>query len=73
MSTSVHGMHAPVTGNWYRSATIPPGNYLISAADKTETNNLAAQYPEKVQQLQALWYQWAQTHQVFPKPGGRKQ
>ncbi|MDR6568046.1 arylsulfatase [Chitinophaga ginsengisegetis] len=42
------------------------------AADKTETNNLAAQYPEKVQQLQTLWYQWAQTHQVFPKPGSRK-
>lgn len=41
------------------------------AADKTETRDLAAQYPEKVQELQTRWYEWAQTHQVFPKPGNR--
>ncbi|WP_295122233.1 arylsulfatase [uncultured Chitinophaga sp.] len=41
------------------------------AADKTETNNLAAQHPEKVQELAVLWRNWAQTHQVFPKPGRR--
>jgi arylsulfatase A-like enzyme len=37
-------------------------------ADQTETKDLAAQYPDKVQQLDRLWHQWANTHQVFPKP-----
>lgn len=39
------------------------------ATDGTETANLAAQQPEKVRQLAALWQQWANTHQVYPKPG----
>ncbi|WP_158795540.1 arylsulfatase [Pedobacter sp. L105] len=38
------------------------------AVDKTETKDLAAQYPQKVQQLDSLWNQWANTHKVFPKP-----
>lgn len=41
------------------------------AEDKTETHDLAAEYPEKVKALQIRWYEWAQTHQVFPKPGSR--
>ncbi|RFM28473.1 arylsulfatase [Deminuibacter soli] len=39
------------------------------AADRTETTDLAARYPGKVQQLQTMWREWATTHQVFPKPG----
>lgn len=39
------------------------------AVDKTETNDVAAQNPDKVKQLEVLWQQWAHTHQVFPKPG----
>ncbi|KAA2238479.1 arylsulfatase [Chitinophaga agrisoli] len=42
------------------------------AADRTETQDLAAQHPEKVQQLDSLWRQWANTHQVFPKPGKKR-
>lgn len=39
------------------------------ATDKSEVQDLAARYPEKVRQLQGLWQQWASQHQVFPKPG----
>lgn len=37
--------------------------------DKTETQDVTVRYPEKVRQLDSLWHQWANTHQVFPKPG----
>ena len=39
------------------------------AADKSETQDVAAQHPDKVRQLESQWHQWANTHQVFPKPG----
>jgi arylsulfatase len=35
--------------------------------DKTETNDLADQEPEKVQELDSLWQHWAEIHKVFPK------
>ncbi|MFA6086556.1 arylsulfatase [Mucilaginibacter sp.] len=38
------------------------------AADKSETLDLKAKYPGKVKQLDSLWHNWANTHQVFPKP-----
>lgn len=38
--------------------------------DRTETNDLGAQYPAKVKQLDSLWHNWANAHQVFPKPKG---
>jgi len=38
------------------------------AVDRTEMNDLAANYPAKVHQLDSLWLNWAKTHQVFPKP-----
>ncbi|RIV22669.1 arylsulfatase [Fibrisoma montanum] len=37
--------------------------------DKTETQDVAAQHPDKVEQLASRWHRWASTHQVFPKPG----
>lgn len=37
--------------------------------DETELNDLSAQHPEVVSRLSARWWQWAGTHQVFPKPG----
>jgi arylsulfatase A-like enzyme len=37
--------------------------------DETEMNDLAAQNPEIVSKLSAKWRQWANTHNVFPKPG----
>lgn len=36
--------------------------------DGTETQDIAAQHPDKVQQLVGEWHQWANTHQVYPKP-----
>ncbi len=36
--------------------------------DKSETNNLAAQYPDKVAALSKLWDDWAIKHHVLPKP-----
>lgn len=42
------------------------------AEDGSETRDLAAKYPEKVQYLEKRWQQWAETHNVFPKPGGKK-
>ncbi|ARK11677.1 arylsulfatase [Fibrella sp. ES10-3-2-2] len=38
------------------------------ATDKSETQNIAARHPDKVRQLRGLWQQWANTHQVLPKP-----
>ncbi len=37
--------------------------------DKTELNDLAAKYPDKVKELNDLWENWAKENQVFPKPG----
>lgn len=39
------------------------------ATDRTETQDVAAQHPDKVRQLASEWHQWARMHQVFPKPG----
>ncbi|WP_443947304.1 arylsulfatase [Pedobacter sp. AW1-32] len=36
--------------------------------DHSETKDLAAQNPTKVAELRRLWQQWANGHQVFPKP-----
>jgi arylsulfatase len=37
--------------------------------DETELNDLSAQYPDVVSKLSSQWRQWANTHQVLPKPG----
>jgi len=39
--------------------------------DKTETTDMKSKHPEKVHQLDSLWHNWANTHQVFPKPGNK--
>jgi len=39
------------------------------AVDRSETRDVASQYPGKVRELEKQWQQWASTHQVFPKPG----
>ncbi|MGI4750103.1 MAG: arylsulfatase [Janthinobacterium lividum] len=38
------------------------------ASDRTETTDLSEKYPQKVKLLDSLWHNWANTHQVFPKP-----
>ena len=36
--------------------------------DRSETNNLADQHPERVAAMRQQWYDWAKTSQVFPSP-----
>ena len=36
--------------------------------DQTELHDLSGQYPEKVQQLDSMWQQWAKKVHVFPRP-----
>jgi len=67
---------AVINGHWKLVANKDPNPPYISnwelynlKIDRTETNNLAAKYPQKVKQLSALWYQWAKTHLVLPLDG----
>ncbi len=43
--------------------------YKINA-DETEQNDLAAQYPDKVMELEGMWQDWASSNKVLPKPKG---
>ena len=36
------------------------------ATDPFETNDLAGKYPDKVEELETKWIEWANTHKVFP-------
>ncbi|WPQ65810.1 arylsulfatase [Chitinophaga sancti] len=40
--------------------------------DRSETNDLAAQEPLRVKELEGLWREWANTHSVLPKPTPKK-
>jgi arylsulfatase A-like enzyme len=40
-------------------------------ADRTELNNLANRYPERVRELTARWNTWAERTNVLPQPGNR--
>lgn len=40
--------------------------YDISA-DRSETYNLAAKHPKKLEKMVAKWYEWAETRNVFPQ------
>ncbi|GAB3908368.1 arylsulfatase [Mucilaginibacter boryungensis] len=61
-------------GNWKLTAFSKDTAWHLFnlTTDKTETNDLAQQYPDKVHKLDSLWRTWAKTHQVFPKPSKRK-
>ena len=36
------------------------------AEDRTETNDLAEKYPEKVEEMKAKWEEWAERVKVYP-------
>ncbi|GAA4797427.1 arylsulfatase [Olivibacter ginsenosidimutans] len=57
--------------NWKLVQAIPDQQWHLYnlADDRTELNDLAGTYPEKVKQLSAMWNQWAKEHHVLPKPG----
>jgi arylsulfatase len=79
-------VHTTLYNEHYRARYVRDGEWkLVSLAndttwhlykineDETELNDLSAQNPAVVQKLAQQWYDWANTHQVFPKPGGRMQ
>ena len=39
------------------------------ATDRSETKDVAAEHPDEVKRLDSLWWGWARSHQVYPKPG----
>ena len=51
--------------------TVELGEVIESEA--RELNDLSAQHPAVVKRLAEQWRAWANTHQVFPKPGNRNQ
>lgn len=59
------------SGNWKLVSTSRDTNWRLYdlATDGSETQDIAARHPDKVQQLDTRWRAWANTHQVFPKPG----
>lgn len=49
-------------GNWRLTALADGGWQLFDLAhDLSETNNVAAEYPEKVREMKSLWNTWAQS------------
>lgn len=60
-------------GDWKLVSTNDRNWHLFNLAeDRSETNDLKAQYPDKVKAMDSLWQQWANTHKVFPKPTPKK-
>ncbi|MES2375399.1 MAG: arylsulfatase [Bacteroidota bacterium] len=56
-------------GDWKLVSTNDHNWHLFNLAeDKSETNDLKDQYPDKVKHLDSLWQTWANAHKVFPKP-----
>ena len=41
-------------------------SYLDLDKDPFETHDLSATYPDKVEELESKWIEWANTHKVFP-------
>lgn len=59
-------------GDWKMVSTNDHNWHLFNLAeDHSETNDLKAQYPDKVKQMDSLWQNWAHTHYVLPKPKPR--
>ena len=60
------------TRNWrfVRIDEIPMEKWALYdlEKDRTETNNLAGLYPEKVKEMAGLWQRWAERTHTIPKP-----
>lgn len=57
-------------GNWKLVSPSSDSTWQLYdlSADRSETKNLAAEHPELAKRLANRWHEWADTHQVFPKP-----
>ncbi|UCG60268.1 MAG: arylsulfatase [Phycisphaerales bacterium] len=67
------GNRAVRAGKWKLVSKHPGGWELYDLeADRTELNSLAQKYPEKVQQLKAMYQRWAERCGVQPWPVKRR-
>jgi arylsulfatase len=62
------------SGNWkiVSKNNDPTWHLYDLSKDKTEMNDLAANNPDKVKELEGMWKEWADANKVFPKPGRKK-
>ena len=60
----------PDAGHFRREDEIPISEWALYnlESDRTELNNLAADYPDKVKDLAAKWQRWAVQTNTVPKP-----
>jgi arylsulfatase A-like enzyme len=65
------GNRAVITEEWKLVARGWRGAWELynMIADRTETNNLAAENPDQVALLAGMWDAWARRVKVFPRPG----
>ena len=58
-------------GSWKLVSKEAAGEWELYdlAADRTETNDLAASQPDRVERMAANWQQWAQRCDVLPLDG----
>ena len=59
---------AIIDGSWklVRASRNTPWALINLETDPFETCDLSHQYPEKVEELETKWIEWANTHKVFP-------
>jgi arylsulfatase len=56
-------------GRWKAVKDLPSEQWELYdlSVDRMEENNIAVKYPDLVQELDKIWYDWARSHQVLPK------
>lgn len=67
-----YGARSARQGNWKLVSTTKDQTWHLYdlSTDKSETQDVASKHPDKVRELEKQWQQWADAHQVFPKPNG---
>jgi len=68
------GNRAVRVGKWKLVAKGRKGKWELydTQADRTELNDLAEQYPQRVKEMAALWTAYAKRTNVLPWPGSRR-
>jgi arylsulfatase len=61
------GSKAVRNGKWKLEQVYKePWELYNMAEDRSETNNLIAQYPKRAKKMEKLYYKWAKSHDVIP-------